>query len=315
VALVPLLLAVSCGLSSDVNKDPPTDEVEKKSYEKLAACRGSASDIEVQKHLEIATSFKESAHEMIICGGLVVSLAVGVIEVIVNEALGKSGRPDGLTFDGKGTYTSPQMDVRFYLGEDTSFGKAGDLVTLDLLDMATYLTGAKASGSAKLEGTTLKYDVKVAFTGVGPGVELLGLGAEPASPWQVDVDQVQASLKKLRVEANIRVKDTQAHADVTYDVDVPRTPLSAVIGGRQEMKLVAMGATRKDLGQSFTPLEFTIGYEDVGDHALDGIIRGNVSGGKVPFQVLYSYPRRAEPDVLLGCQGDKIEVPSSPAKD
>jgi hypothetical protein len=302
----------ACGPTTS-NTTPAKDDIEDKNYAGLKACRGTSTDAVVANNVELALDVRESLHEMVVCGGLMFSLAGAVISVLIDAAQGNTRDPAGFMFDGAGTYTSPQMDVQFFLGEDTSFGKAGDIITFNVFRPESYLLGAKvdAKGSVDTSGK-VKYSVTASFSGVGPGVELLGLGTSPASPIKVDTNGLLAALGKIQISSKIHVKDAQAHGQVDYELAVDRAPLSQVTGGvKQSVQLVSLAGSRADLKQTAEIKSFTISFADVGNHALDGTVLANVSGGVFPFQVLYSYPTRAEPDVVLGCVGDSLSPPAS----
>jgi hypothetical protein len=311
----PLAAFLACALlacSNTTNTTPPKDDLEDKNYTNLTSCRGSASTTDIDNNVELALDLRESLHEMVVCGGLMVTVAGAVITVLIDSASGNTKDPDGFTFDGKGTYTSPQMDLQFFLGQDTSFGKAGDLITFNVFQLDTYLTGAKvdAKASIDLSGNT-KSSVTATFSGTGPGVELLGLGKTPASPLKIDSDGLLTALGKIQIASKIHVDDSQAHGKINYNLRVDKAPLSQVSQGvQQSIQLISMSGARADLQQTATIKDFTIGFGDVGNHALSGTVRASISGGTFPFDVLYNYPHRAEPDVVLGCPGAALTPPA-----
>lgn len=302
---------LACSNSSTENTAPPKDDLTDKNYANLASCRGSSTTTEIDNNVEMALDLRESLHEMVVCGGLMVSLAGSVVSVLIDAAAGNTKDPGGFTFDGQGTYTSDQMDVQFFLGEDTSFGKAGDLITFNVFQPSSYLTGAtvKAEGSIDLSGHA-KSSLTVNFTGTGQGVELLGLGKTPASPLVIDSDKIGAALGKIQVASKIHVSDTQAHGKVDYKMNMARAPLAKVVDGvQQSIELLSMSGAREDLHQTATIQSFTITFGDVGNHALNGTVKASITGGPFGYDVLYSYPHRAEPDVVLGCPGATLVAP------
>jgi hypothetical protein len=91
VSLSALALVVGCssalggGASANANHAPPentatpVDALTDPNHPGLEACKGSVSSAELEDSLEVASDFKESLHELVVCGGLVTSLGSAVI--------------------------------------------------------------------------------------------------------------------------------------------------------------------------------------------------------------------------------------------
>jgi hypothetical protein len=318
-AIRPLAAFLACALlacsNSTANTTPPKDDLETKNYANLASCRGSASTTDIDNNVELALDLRESLHEMVVCGGLTATLAGSVIGVLIDAIQGNTTDPGGFTFDGKGGYTSDQMDVQFFLGADTSFGKAGELITFNVFDASNYVTGisGEVKASVDLSGNATT-SATLSFMGTGQGVELLGLGKSPASPIKLDTNALLNSIGKIQIESKIHVDDTQAHGKVNYQMKMDKVALSKVVNGYQQtIDLLALSGGRADLNQTAKIDAFTITFGDVGNHSLTGTVHASISGGTFPFDVLYSYPRRAEPDVVLGCPGATLVPPDGGA--
>src|SRR5690606_11745134 len=115
----------------------------------LASCRGGASDEEIVDALVITDEYGASLHEMVGCGSLSVALCAGVISGIFDAIAAQSddATPDGWEFVGEGVYrtssSSTEMQMRFFLAEDFSFGSAGDPVRENLFLVDSYLVNAE----------------------------------------------------------------------------------------------------------------------------------------------------------------------------
>lgn len=309
-----LLALTACGSRAQKsgppeNKTPAVDALEDPKHPGLEACRGSISAGDLESNLEIARATKESYHEMVVCGGLNASISITLIQIMISSAAGKSTSPGGFTFDGKGLWSAgTQMDVTFHLGFDTKFGKTGDLITYDLFKLDTYFTGAtiKATASVNTKGEATT-SLTMAFTGLGPGIELLGLGPEPKSPVVIDAAKIAESLGKITLFSKVHIDDKKANSHIKYELETVPMSLGAITAGEPTvMKLLNVSGERPDVGQKMTVTTFGIDYRDIGAGYLDGRIEVDMTGGPFfPYSVTYTYPRRNAPDVALSCEVGK----------
>ena len=291
------------------NTAAPVDALTDPTHPGLQACTAGLSQDDVANALEITSDFELSCHELIVCGGLATSLGSAVVNILINAALGGGGAQ--LTYKGNGVYETGSagagtlMDVTTTLGFDTSFGKKGDVINFNLLDLATYFTGAKVTATATVGTSGSSYSIGVTFTGLGPGVEFLGLGATPASPLTVDSDKISASLGQIQIQTHIHQGDMQGHSLFTYDVKGPPQPLgSALSGDAMPFQLSGVMGGRADTGQSLTITKWQINYLDTGSSGyMMGTIAFSISGGKYPYSATFTYPNRKAPDVSLACGG------------
>jgi hypothetical protein len=310
---VGLVVLTACGSKQKSgppeNKTPAVDALTDPKHPGLEACRGSISSGDLESNLEIARSTKESFHEMVVCGGLNASISITLIQIMISSAAGKSTSPGGFTFDGKGLWSAgTQMDVTFRLGFDTKFGKTGDLITYDIFKLDTYFTGAtiKATASVNTKGEATT-SLTMAFTGLGPGVELLGLGPEPKSPVVIDAAKIAESLGKITLFSKVHVNDKKANSNIEYELETVPMSLGQITSGEPTvMKLLNVSGERPDVNQKMTVTLFGIDYRDIGAGYLDGKIAVDMTGGPFfPYSVTYTYPRRNAPDVALSCEVGK----------
>ena len=291
------------------NTATPVDALTDPAHPGLQACASSVSSNDLNDALEIANDFKQSCHELIVCGGLVTSLGSAVVNILLNAALGNGAAT--LTYKGNGVYDAGNsggmgttMEITAMLGSDTSFGKTGDVINFDITNINSYFTGVKVVAHASINTSGVsKYSLGVEFTGLGPGVELLGLGKTPASPLTVDADKVSAALGQIQVKTHIKQADTHGHSTFAYDINGPTQSLSSALSGdKVPFTLDSVGGGRPDLMQTIAIKKWEINYLDTGHSGfMNGTISFAIVGGKLPYTVTFVYPNRKEPDVSLAC--------------
>jgi hypothetical protein len=291
------------------NTAPASDALDDPNHPGLEACKGAVSPNGLENTLEIAQSFKQSCHELIVCGGLSASFSTAIIGVMIDAAAGTDSGSK-FKFDGQGTYvstpsdvTGTSMDLSLYLAADTSFGKAGELIKVNLLSVESYFTGAKVTATASIDtsGKT-KTSLGITFTGKGPAFELLGL-SDAQSPLTIDAEKISDALGKIQMSTKIHVDDKQSHSSFRYELESPKVSVGSVIKGDPlPMTLVSVSGARADTAQSLAVTKWEIRYLDTSAGGyLDGTIGFAISGGPFAYGVTFDYPRRKTPDVTLRC--------------
>jgi hypothetical protein len=283
---------------------PPTPaEINARARQDLASCRSGVGDAAFDDAIEITTDFDLSSREMMECGGAQVALSVGIVARILDEALGTGTGDVALKFDGKSAYKTSSlgatMTVEIRLHRDTSFGKKGDVVPFDLLDIATYFVGGHITGTATVTNGKPSVDVAVSYSALGPGFELLGLTASP-SPMKLDVDHLQSELGQLLMHATTHVDDTQGHGKFTYDM--PST--DKTIADVQSSSLVSFTNTafaggRADTSQTMSVISWQA--DSIGSHSANGTIEANVTGGALPYKVKLAYANAPHATISFSC--------------
>ena len=320
---VPVVVCSVLGGGSPQNNAPPAntatanDALDDPKHPGIEACSSKASETSREDALEIAKSFRQSCHELVVCGGLAAQMSAGVVTLVLNAALGAATGSGGFVFDGKGVYrtntsgSGTGMDITLRLPADTSFGKKGDIIAFDLLKLDSYFKGSpklSAKGSIDTTGKT-KYKIEATFGEPGPAYELLGLGAAttgsgPASV-SFDAEKLQAAIGAILMTASTHVDDKQGKSLFVYDLtskaEVTLAQFSA--GTPLDMSLVGVNGTRADKGQTLAITKWEVRYLDTsGSGYLDGTIAFDVKGGPFPYGVTFEYPRRKDPDVTLLCR-------------
>jgi hypothetical protein len=296
------------GNAPPANTAPAKDALEDPNHPGLEACKGSISASGLDNALEIAGGFKQSCHELIVCGGLSASFSTAVVGVVVNAATG--GGSNAFTFDASGTYTTKpsdatgtSMDLSLYLAADTSFGKAGDLIKFNLLSIESYFLGAEVEAKASVDMTgKTTTNLSITFESKGPAFELLGLG-DLQSPIKIESQKIAAALGKIQMSAKVHVDDKQGHSTFRYELESPKVSLGGLLGGEPlPMTLTTVTGSRADTGQSLDVTKWEIRYLDTSAGGyLDGTIAFKIGGGGFPYGVTFEYPRRKDPDVSLRC--------------
>ncbi len=282
------------------NTASPVDERGEASA-KLAAC--ATGDIAAQ--VQIVSDFVDSCHEMIICGGLTNSFGVSIVSVLLGAALGKDVSISTVKYKGDGVYeVGNVMTMTLVLGRDTSWGKIGDPITFDVMQLDSYFTKASISVAADMElvpgGAQAKTHLVMKFEQVGPGIELLGLGANPESGVRVDFHEIAKSVADHVQVANIiTVDDTKGDSHIAYKLSTPPVRFGELLGhSPQGQELVEVSATRG--AQSIEVVDWGMAYQPGSSGTLDGTI-DFVVHGDFDYNVHFSYPHRKTPDVLLSC--------------
>jgi len=274
----------------------------------LAACSNGASDAALNDQTLITEDYAQSLHEMVACGGLTASLCNGVISGIINAIVselpdatprGWSYRGDGLYYTGDGGM-GVDMEARFFLAEDFSFGTAGSPLTEVIFLVENYLRGGRVSVDFIAQRAEVSYD------SVGPLVELLGFGAEPPNPIVVtlsDLSSLQGKLRALQYESVVVVDDEQSKSTVRYHVTTPRLPVDTIFTGQgMSYDLVEASASRADLGQSLSIISWSVEYVDGGSAGnLNGAAVYRVEGGDFTFEGTATFEESTFAETTLRC--------------
>lgn len=293
--------------SSGSGPDPSPTNLGAQARADLKACSAGVGEGAFDDALEITSDFRQSCHELVVCGGLAFQTSTAVVQLIVDAALGASGE-GGLVFDGEGAYVSDasgglgtNMSVTLHLPRDTSFGKAGDVIPYDLLRIESYFVGAELTAKARIGTDGLSYDVAVKFTDVGPAFELLGV-PRTGNELTLDAKAIARALGAIELRAKTHVDDRQGHATFTYDLTSPPTTLGALAdGGALAFELDGLRGARADLGQSLETSRWEVTYVGGKIGKLDGTIGFRVGGGALPHAVTFEYPQSNEPIVRFAC--------------
>ncbi len=279
----------------------PVDDLEAPEAKLSGCARGDLSAA-----LAIVNDFRDSCHEMIICGGLTNSFGVSIVSVLLGAALGKDVSISTVKYQGNGTYqVGDVMVMTLVLGRDTSWGKVGDVIPFDVLSLDSYFTKAKvrATGGVELgpDGAQAQTMLVLDFESVGPGIELLGLGASPSAGVKVDFHELARSMAdRIQVANVITVDDQKGDSHIGYRLSSPPIRFGELLGhSAQKMELVEVSGTRG--AQQIEVTDWGMQYQPGSSGTLDGTIDFTVRGGDFDYQVHFSYPHRKEPDVSLSC--------------
>lgn len=280
---------------------PIVDDLADPSHAALAACATG----DVDANLRLVADFRDSCHEMIICGGLTNTFSGAVFRMLVNAALGRPTGVDHIVYQGDGSYrVGDVMTLQMRLGADLSFGRAGDVIPFDVLDLGTYFKRASVSASASYTlGGRGETSYAMTFDEVGPGVELLGLSRTAAGPLTLDFQAMANALgHNVLAAQDITVSDHQGASQIDYRLTGPAMPIANLFGGAPSTQALAgVTATRSDTHQSIAVTNWAMQYQPGSSGTLDGSITFEVRGGAFPYQATFRYPHRKEPDVTLRC--------------
>lgn len=289
------------GPTDQENPAAPVSALDDPTHPGLEAC----TNAQVESELQLAVDFKDSCHEMVICGGLSMAFVSTLVSVLFNSASGNATEADGFRYVGEGRYAAgTQMELTLTLGKDTSFGKAGDVIDFDVFQLANYFTKAtvtaKASVNTSGESTTT---VNATYEGAQNGAELLGLEAGGSGELHLDLNEIANSLSEhVLIETRILMQDSRDSSTVSYQLYAPPTKLGVYFSnGPMDMQLIDVAAS-STTGQVMTVTNWAMEYKTVsGGGTLDGKIDFEVRGGSFDYAAHFVYPHRKEPDVTLNC--------------
>jgi len=281
--LVPLLFGAACGVS----KSDPTDA--------LAECGDPDA---VDESTLIAWDFKDSAHEMLVCGQLSAQLQVSLFNAAATLLADPKSAPEAFTY-ADGAFVVEQenvtMTVALACGALTIGCDEGEEVRADPFLADSYLVGA----------------LIIEFERPGPLVGLLGQGRNPSSPLRLnatDLGVFISNISRLRANTVVDFADQVEQTTVTYSLRSGRIDIKDIRDGDPiPFELKEASATRG--AQTMTPITWEA---EVLEHGVDGLIEMEVRGGEVEYLVRYLYTADvAEPEIEMECLDEALTDDSS----
>jgi hypothetical protein len=251
--------------------------------EQLAACREGASDEELQDNILITQEYASSLASSLQLTWLPTLFAVDFLLLYGQTITGVvSGSPVDWSFDA-GVYrhggATAAIELRVLLTEDSGYGPAGTPVTEDIFSLDSYLEGAIVAPND--DGS-----VTIDYAEPGPLVELLGLGADPPNPLTVTAAERETILDHLSTLALAPDYVAYGHTPLLkWDMHWASPPetIGSIAHGDVpiDIELVAVNATRDDLGQTLTTDVWDVSQQtgDVGGHTTF-----TVTGGSFPYR-------------------------------
>jgi hypothetical protein len=300
-----LLVLAACAFGCDTRQ---TVEVRASC---LDSCRGTLSDADVEAHVAISGEL-QAAISALLAGSSAYGAATSSLTGFVQSvAEGHAGLPSGFSYAGNGVLVATpsadvRVEVRFYLAAGTSFGKAGDAISFNVLDPASYFEGIKITATGSIGPSGVSAGLALAFDKAGPGTELLGLGAAPKSPVSIDVSGWQSKLSAIVVGAIITVDRYDGPTTIHFQATPPKTPAQALGSASYPVTFDGFVGTRSDLSQSLSIDSVALSSSG---GLLDGTFLVRSASAKFSFQMLFSYPKSALPDIAFGCLGVTLARP------
>jgi hypothetical protein len=279
----------------------------------LDACRGALADADLSLHVSAWSELQATFSDVVAADKAFAGAASALSGFVQALESGGAGLPADFSYQGNGVISANptndvRVDVRFYLATATSFGKAGDPITFDVFDPANYFQGLTASTSVTVDLSGLHTTLQFKFTKAGPGAELLGLGASPASPLSIDIGQLSSKLGAVGTAATSTVDRKDGPTAIHFQILTAPRQSSAVSGGAFPLQLQGFTGTRSDLGQVFSIS--TTGFSSVqGGGALDGTALVRSVSPSFSFQMLFSFPSSALADIVFGCPNVTLTPP------
>lgn len=272
----------------------------------VGACTEGMTDREVDQHLAMVFDLEQSYHEMVACGGLVVSVAGAVIEVIASLVEDPNGGlPRGVTRDG-GVYTSAPgggsntvMTMRFFFGDDYEVGAEGDMVEDNVFALKSYLENPRLDVDYTTGELLIRYDSR------GPLVELLGFGATPPRPLRIspsDVGRLTREIEKLEIQSTVLVDDARANSTVVYELESDPVALGDVATGDGfGFEIVTSAAWSDAPEQDMETLVWDVDFQNTRGGGLNGDIEFVVDGGAFAYEGLFEFRNDTWPETTVTC--------------
>jgi hypothetical protein len=271
-------------------------------HAELAQCRGDATDDEVIDTIAITDAYRDSLHEMVVCGGLAVQLCAAIIEgvIVAIQNASDDATPPAWSYDA-GVYRTSgsgvQMEARFFYAEDFAVGTAGEQVQHNLFLVDSYLVDAELVIDVFTGESEIRYDEP------GPLVELLGFGADPANPLPITfahLADIENRLSALEFESVIVLDDERDTGTIRYHLATPRQPAGALLGGAGlRFDLEEADGERAALDQELVVDSWNVEY--TGNKSLDGVVEFHVDGRHFPFAGTMIWDRIEYPERTLSC--------------
>ena len=279
------LAFVAC-LSCGSSKPDPSD-----------ALQECAEPDEIDEGTLIAWDFKTSAREMLICSDLATQVHHALFRNAATLLSEPASAPDSVSFeDGKFRVDQDgtAMNLTVVCGDRSIGCTEGDVIAHNPFDIESYLRGAT---SGELDGATLRIE----YDTPGPLVELLGVGSNPPNPVELSAAELAVfvnNIHQFRLNTVIEFDQQVESSTITYNLKTGRVDIKEVHEGTyMDLELVDASAVRGE--QVMSPVIWNV---KALEHALDGVIEMNVTGGSFDYLVRLTYgPAASEPFVEMEC--------------
>jgi hypothetical protein len=289
-----------------LNTEPPQKTID------VAGCAGGASQVEIDKNLEFATTLEKSFEHLLTCGRFSQSFAFGVAYFFAALSCGYPTTPYPFSYAGTGYYHAGPLNVQTKLLKDTPFGKAGDDIPFDLFDTNNYFesnfirAGLSADATWNTNGdyaVHLSGVIEMTLTKPKPeALALWGIEAVDGKPVSVAQEALAKTIgESVSIMADANVQEVVDKA-VTYQIAVPELSVGSMYqGDPAPVDVINLAATKQDTNQTASLVDWGLEYVPIKIGAIDGAITVRIEGGTFPYYIRYTYPKRLGPDVLVTC--------------
>jgi len=270
----------------------------------LTGCADDLPQADIDAELGLFWEVDQDVHEMVACGALVFALIEALVDITADLAEGASelSLPVGYSWE-EGTFlaspdSATRMDLAFTWGAGFDSAAEGDPITDDLFAMDSYLA------NPRIEVDYYNFQVLIRHDGIGPLVELLGLGTSPGRPIELGLDDLDAVAQggrfdDLLLDGTIQVGTVRGDVDVAYEVALAPKSVGAVLSSGLDSSVRSLSAT--DGVRTVEADAWSITYVDDAA-ALDGTIGAEQSGGSLPMAATFVYDETGYADTIeLSC--------------
>jgi len=271
------------------------------------ACVDASANIDIEGQLAIATDIRDSLERARAGFSSYASVSSAVTQFVQSLVDLKSGLPSGLSYTGAGTYKlqanpDTSLELRFYLPANTSYGTSGDLIQFNLFDASNYFAslGVKATTTVSLSG--ISTSLNFTFDKLGPGAELLGIGASASSPIPIDLNAFSSQLSKVLVGAKVNVTHVSNASSVSFGFAPGPLAANAVGNAVTQLSFVNFVAENAAFEQSVSVESASLTFGNSSGKYV-GEIYAKSTSPDFGFMMKLSYDIQGDGDIELGCLG------------
>jgi hypothetical protein len=300
------------GTGTPLNPTEPTSNID------VSACSAGLSQADVDRNLQMVERLNGDYHEMVVCGGLARGFSYTLSHYFAALSCGEASYPSGFQYQGSGLYyVGGVMLLQAKLAKDTSFGKAGDDVPFDLFAQESYgdQLGIKAEIKASASWNPISggqvntsqfmthLDGSIELTIVHPkpaNLEMWGIKATDGQPVKTQQEALAKAIgENVVFFAEINAESSQG---TKYHIKSPELKVADMYNGTLlELPVDMISAEDAEINQKVSLVSWDMDFIPTTNGDLNGSITVKVDGGKFPYYVRYSYPKRSTPDVLVSC--------------
>ena len=290
-----------------------TTTIETRDSSCFALCLDAGAEVNAELELGAATHVTSALERIRGVMNLYVDGAASLGGLVDDLTTGDLSMPEGFSYEGDGVYTVDSgsgaiAKVLFYLPSKTSYGNAGEPIPFNLFDASNYFTGLKVSSGVEVGLSGVKTTFEFGFADSGPGAELLGLGASPKSPIDVNVGAMTAALVKTTSRADGSIQPEQGDVVQSFQVQSPPIDSKAVALEALALEVTQFSGENAEYEQELSFESSSLKLVDAGNEYSGDFTFSSMSPS-FSFDALLRFDATATANVAFGCPGSTLSFP------